>query len=248
VPVGWRSHERVGCFRGHGGAESDAACRNDGDAALSKAEATSAPCRSQAEVAPRRCPATGFPSPAANDRLRWRLSRLQRQQELAFCRNFESGSDGTRTRDLRRDSPLRRSRHRRRLTRDRSVDEGSWRLRLFGGMPTSSWFQTFAARVLPEQPWCIALSTPSHYGGFELRHTVQAQRSPVCPNLCLRRPRRAVGATWNAQAGSLSAERVAAAAHRHTLPREGCRVSVRPPRWRWTERAAAALRFVRYRG
>ena len=33
------------------------------------------------------------------------LSRLRRQQEPDSCRNFVSGSDGTRTRDLRRDRP-----------------------------------------------------------------------------------------------------------------------------------------------
>ena len=33
------------------------------------------------------------------------LPRLSRQQQFPICRAFESGSDGTRTRDLRRDRP-----------------------------------------------------------------------------------------------------------------------------------------------
>jgi len=41
--------------------------------------------------------------------------------DTPICRLFEDGSDGTRTRDLRRDRPLRGSRGERRWTRHRSV-------------------------------------------------------------------------------------------------------------------------------
>jgi hypothetical protein len=48
---------------------------------------------------------TGFPSQSANEQVsQWRF-RLRRQHENAFGRYFEDGSDGTRTRDLRRDRP-----------------------------------------------------------------------------------------------------------------------------------------------
>jgi len=41
--------------------------------------------------------------------------------DTSICRHFEDGSDGTRTRDLRRDRPLRESRGGRRRAPDRSV-------------------------------------------------------------------------------------------------------------------------------
>src|SRR5262249_18663625 len=45
---------------------------------------------------------------------------VERRQKIPICRYF-SGSDGTRTRDLRRDRPLPGSRHGRRWAPDRSV-------------------------------------------------------------------------------------------------------------------------------
>jgi len=62
---------------------------------------------SSAGTAPRCAHATtGFLLRAANDRFQSPLSRLSRQPEMPFYRHFESGSDGTRTRDLRRDRPV----------------------------------------------------------------------------------------------------------------------------------------------
>jgi len=40
--------------------------------------------------------------------------------DTSICRHFEDGSDGTRTRDLRRDRPVQRGLHGRRPVRDRS--------------------------------------------------------------------------------------------------------------------------------
>ena len=83
--------------------------------------------------------------------------------DTAICRHFEDGSDGTRTRDLQRDRPLRASRRRRRLTRDRSVNAD---IRSISAVPRDGYERSicgvccpFAAR--PARPRCRPRPLPN---------------------------------------------------------------------------------------
>jgi hypothetical protein len=84
------------------------------------------------------------------------------RRKARACRRLRNGSDRTRTRDLRRDRPLPRSRHERRWAPDRSVHAVS-RIRV-AATPhgCAGWFQTIAAR---DRPTLCRRASPRTRGG-----------------------------------------------------------------------------------
>ena len=98
----------------------------------------------------RACVVRAAPSQNAfHTRLRRVIGGSRNEEAPRGCRAFRSGSDGTRTRDLRRDRLVHRYHNWRRLTRYRSIDAG---LRVVGAdLGTIAWarFRAFAALLLP---------------------------------------------------------------------------------------------------